>query len=324
MRRLVTIQALAAIALLISPMISKAQDYPTQPIRIIVGYPPGAGIDFTARLFADWLTTAFDRPVFVENRPGASGQLAAEYVSRAEPDGYTLVYAVGSDLVWTKFLTNQPTIDPLKDLTPVATAISSVNCIAVNAASPIKTLQDLIEFTRKNPGKLTYGTAGVQSYYYLIGQALKQQGVDMLHVPYKGTPPVVSALLSREIDVGLTTLASVAPNVASGNVRVLAVMEPNRYPGIPNIPAISEALPKFHAPLSWFGFFGPPGMPQRITERLHSEIGKALKETEIEDKIKSLDLNAFPTQSSEIRPLILESTDTFAQFIKSMNIKPAN
>src|ERR1700722_14794146 len=146
MRRLVTIKALAAIALLISPMISKAQDYPTQPIRIIVGYPPGAGIDFTARLFADWLTTAFDRPVFVENRPGASGQLAAEYVSRAEPDGYTLVYAVGSDLVWTKFLTNQPTIDPLKDLTPVATAISSANCIAVNAASPIKTLQDLIEF----------------------------------------------------------------------------------------------------------------------------------------------------------------------------------
>jgi tripartite-type tricarboxylate transporter receptor subunit TctC len=319
-----TIQSLAAIALLTSSMISQAQDYPTQPIRIIVGYPPGAGIDFTARLIADWLTTAFDRPVFVENRPGASGQLAAEYVSRAEPDGYTLVYAVGSDLVWTKFLTNQPTIDPLKDLTPVATVISSVNCIAVNTASPIKTLQDLIEFTQKNPGKLTYGTAGVQSYYYLIGQALKQQGVDMLHVPYKGTPPVVSALLSREIDVGLTTLASVAPNVASGNVRVLAVMESKRYPGIPDIPAISEALPNFHAPLSWFGFFGPPGMPQRITERLHSEIGKALDEADIEDKIKKLDLNAFPTKSSEIRPLILESTDTFAQFIKSMNIKPAN
>ena len=324
MLRLVTIQGLAAITLLTSPAMTKAQDYPSQPIRIIVGYPPGAGIDFTARLFADWLKTAFNRSVFVENRPGASGQLAAEFVSHAEPDGYTLVYAVGSDFTWTKFLTDQPSIDPLKDLTPVATAISSVNCIAVNATSPINTLQDLVEFTKQNPGKLTYGTAGVQSYYYLIGQALKQQGVDMLHVPYKGTPPVVSALLSREIDVGLTTLASVAPHVANGNVRILAVMEPNRYPGVPDIPAVSEALPKFHAPLSWFGFFGPPGMPQRITERLHSEIGKALNETEIQDKIKSLNLTPFPTQSGAIRPLILESTDTFAQFIKSMNIKPAD
>jgi tripartite-type tricarboxylate transporter receptor subunit TctC len=324
MPRFLNIPALAAIALLVSPMIIKAQDYPSQPIRIIVGYPPGAGIDLTARLFADRLKTAFKRSVVVENRPGASGQLAAEYVSRAEPDGYTLIYAVGSDLVWTRFLINLPTIDPLKDLTPVATAISSVNCIAVNAASPIKTLQDLIEFTQKNPGKLTYGTAGVQSYYYLIGQALKQQGVDMLHVPYKGTPPVVSALLSREIDVGLTTLTSVATHVASGNVRVLAVMEPNRYPGTPAVPAIREALPKFHAPLSWFGFFGPPGMPQQITEKLHGEIGKALNEPEIQDKIKDLDLNVFATQSSEIRPLIIESTETFHQFIKSMDIKPAD
>jgi tripartite-type tricarboxylate transporter receptor subunit TctC len=324
MFRRVTIQVLAAIALLTAPVVTKAQDYPSQPIRIIVGYPPGAGIDFTARLFGDWLKTAFDKPVIVENRPGASGQLAAEFVSHAQPDGYTLVYAVGSDYTWTKFLTDQPSIDPLKDLTPIATAISSVNCIAVNAASPIKTMKDLVEFTKQNPGKLTYGTAGVQSYYFLIGQALKQQGVDMLHVPYKGTPPVVSALLSREIDVGLTTLASVAPHIANGNVRVLAVMEPNRYPGAPEIPTVSETLPKFHAPVSWFGFFGPPGLPQPIVDKLHSEIGKALADKDIQDKIKGLNLNPFPTQSGEIRPLILESTDTFAQFIKSMNIKPAD
>jgi tripartite-type tricarboxylate transporter receptor subunit TctC len=322
--RFVTMLAFAAITLLTSPMMTKAQDYPTQPIRIIVGYPPGAGIDFTARLFADWLKTAFGQPVLVENRPGASGQLGAEYVSHAAPDGYTLVYAVGSDFTWTKFLTDQPSIDPLKDLTPVATAVSSVNCIAVNAASPIKTLQDLVDFTKQNPGKLTYGTAGVQSYYYLIGQALKQQGVDMLHVPYKGTPPVVSALLSREIDVGLTTLASVAPHVANSEVRILAVMEPNRYPGVPDIPTVSEVLPKFRAPLSWFGFFGPPGMPQSIADKLHAEIGRALNDTGIQDKIKIVDLNPFPTQSGEIRPLILESTNTFEQFIKSMKIKSAD
>jgi len=319
--RILATSMLALIAILASLNASSAQDYPTKPIRIVVGYPPGAGIDFTARLFADWLKAALGQPVLVENRAGAGGELAADYVSRAEPDGYTLMYAVGSDLVWTKFLTRRATIDSLKDLTPIATVISSVNCVAVNSALPIKSFRELVEFTKANPGKLTYGTSGIQSYYYLIGEALRQQGVDMLHVPYKGNAPVVSALLSREIDVALTTLASVAPHVESGTVRVLAVMEPKRYPSAPDVPAISEVLPAFRAPLSWFGFFGPPGMSEPVVERLHAEIGKALTATEIRDKIKNLNLNVFATARSEVRPLILESTETFGRLIKSMNIK---
>src|SRR6185295_14034348 len=123
---------------------------------------------------------------------------------------------------WTKFLTKKTTVDPLKDLTPIATVISSVNCVAVNAAHPLQSFQELVEFTKRNPGKLTYGTSGVQSYYYLIGETLRQQGVDMLHVPYKGNAPVVTAMLTREVDVALTTLASVAPHVANGTVKVLA------------------------------------------------------------------------------------------------------
>ena len=322
MIRILATSMLALIAILASPAASNAQDYRSKPIRIVVGYPPGAGIDFTARLFADWLKAALGQPVLVENRAGAGGELAADYVSRAEPDGYTLMYAVGSDLVWTKFLTRRATIDSLKDLTPIATVISSVNCVAVNSALPIKSFRELVEFTKANPGKLTYGTSGIQSYYYLIGEALRQQAVDMLHVPYKGNAPVVSALLSREIDVALTTLASVAPHVESGTVRTLAVMEPKRYPSAPEVPAISEVLPAFRAPLSWFGFFGPPGMPEPVVEKLHAEIGKALTATEIRDKIKSLNLNVFATARSEVRPLLLESTETFAQLIKSMNIKP--
>jgi tripartite-type tricarboxylate transporter receptor subunit TctC len=156
----------------------------------------------------------------------------------------------------------------------------------------------------------------------LIGEALKQQGMDMLHVPYKGNAPVVSALLSREIDVALTTLASVATHVESGTVKTLAVMEAKRYPGAPEIPAISEVLPAFHAPLSWFGFFGPPGISQAILEKLHAEINSALSSTEIHDKIKSLNLNIFPTAANDVRPLIMESTETFGRLIKSTNIKP--
>jgi tripartite-type tricarboxylate transporter receptor subunit TctC len=322
MIRVLAISALALIAAVTSSGVAWAQDYPSRPIRIIVGYPPGAGVDFTARLFADRLKTAFNQSTIVENRAGAGGAIAADYVSHADSDGYTLMYAVGSDLVWTKFLTKRATVDPLKDLTPVATVISSVNCIAVNAASPLKSFKDLVDFAKLNPGKLTYGTSGIQSYYYLIGEMLREQGVDMLHVPYKGNAPVVSALLTRETDVALTTLASVAPHVASGIVRILAVMESTRYPGAPDIPTIKATLPNFNAPLSWFGFFGPPGVPQPIVEKLNAEIGNALKSPDVVEKIRSLNLNVFPTKASELRPLILESTDTFAQLIKTMNIKP--
>jgi tripartite-type tricarboxylate transporter receptor subunit TctC len=307
-----------------APGIATAQDYPSRPIHIIVGYPPGAGVDFTARLFANWLQNALGQPTIVENRSGAAGEIAAEYVSRSDPDGYTLMYAVGSDLEWTKFLTKRPTIDPLKDLTPIATVISSVNCVAVNAASPFKTFKDLVAFARQNPGKLTYGTSGTQSYYYLIGQILKQQGVDMLHVPYKGNAPVLSAILGREVDVALTTLGSIEPNVASGKLRILAVMEPNRFAGAPDIPTIAETLPQFRAPLSWFGLFGPPGLPQPIVQKLNVEISKALRSPEIDSKIKNLDLNVFPTDPGTVRPLIVESTATFQHLIESMHIAPAD
>jgi tripartite-type tricarboxylate transporter receptor subunit TctC len=321
--RCVTIISMAALFAL-SAVAWSAQDYPSRPIHIVVGYPPGAGVDFTARLFADWLQTAFGQPAIVENRAGAGGEIAAEYVSHAEPDGYTLFYAVGSDLEWTKFLSKQPVVDPLKDLTPIATVISSVNCVAVNAASPFKTFNDLAAFAKQNPGKLTYGTAGTLSYYYLMGQALKQQGVDMLHVPYKGNAPVLTALLGREVDVALTTLGSIEPYAASGKLRILAVMEPNRFAGAPDIPTIAETLPKFHAPLSWFGFFGPSGVPQPIIEKLNAEIAKALRSPKIDEKIKNLDLNIFPTDTGAVRPLIAESTQTFDHLIASMHIKAAD
>ena len=314
--------ALTLAALTAAPAPEAAQDFPVKPIRIIVGYPPGAGLDFTARLFAEWLKATLGQPAVVENQVGAGGKIAAEYVSHAAPDGYTLLYGVGSDLVWTRFLTKRQAIDPLTDLTPIASVISSVNCVAVNADHALRSFKQLIEFTRQNPGKLTYGTAGIQSYYYLIGEALRQGGLDMLHVPYKGTAPLVPALLGREIDLALTTVNSVAPQVAAGSVRILAVMQPQRHAQLPDIPAIKELLPAFNAPLSWFGFFGPPGMPAAVIEKLNAAIGDALQSAQVRDKITGLDLNVFATPANELRPLILESTEAFEQLIKTANSKP--
>jgi tripartite-type tricarboxylate transporter receptor subunit TctC len=276
----------------------------------------------TARLFADWLKAAFGQPVVVENQVGAGGKVAAEYVSHAAPDGYTLHYAVGSDLVWTKFLTKRTAIDPLKDLTAIASVISSINCVAVNAAHWLGSFTQLMEFTRSNPGKLTYGTAGIQSYYYLIGEALRHHGVDMLHVPYKGTPPLVPAILGREIDLALTTVNSVAPQVAAGNIRILAMMQPERYAQMPDIPTIKELLPGFNAPLSWFGFFGPPGLPPPVTGKLSAAITGALNSPEMRNKIAGLDLNVFATPANALAPLILDSTEAFERLISTAKIRP--
>lgn len=299
----------------------EAQTYPVKTIRIIVGYAPGGGLDYTARLIAQRLSVSLGQPVIVENRPGAGGTIAEEYVSKSDPDGYTLIYTVGSDMASRKFLTRKPTLDPTKDLTPIATALGSVNIILVSASQPAKSFSELVDAAKRNPGKLTYGTAGVQSYYYLIGELLKQNGMNMLHVPYKGNAPVVAALVGGEIDVALVNFPAALPMLKSGKAKVLAVMESNRIAGEPDVPTVSEVLPGFKAPLSWFGFFGPPGMSQPVVERLNSEIGKTLEMPDIRGKISPLYLNIITMPPQQLRPFIMESSDLFGKIIKAANIK---
>ncbi len=313
---------LVLIAALILPAAVPAQTWPSKTVKVIVGYPPGGGVDFTARLVAQRLSSALGQQFIVENRPGAGGSIAEEFVSKSEPDGYTLVYAVGSDTASRKFFTRKPTLDPLKDLTPIATVVGSVNCIAVSASHPAKSFRELMEMAKRNPGKLTYGTSGIQSYYYLIGELLKQSGLDMLHVPYKGNAPVVTALVSGEVDVALVNLASVLPHLNSGKVKALAVLEGRRYPGAPDVPTVSEELPAFVAPFSWFGSFGPPGLPQPVVERLNAEVAKALESPDVRSKISGIHLNILVTAPAQLRAFVLETTESFRKVVDLAKIQP--
>lgn len=313
---------LVLLPVLILPAAAQAQPYPAKSIRIVIGYPPGGGVDFTGRLIAQRLGSVFGQPVIVENRPGAGASIAEDFVSKSEPDGYTLLYAVGSDTASRKFFTRKPTLDPLKDLTPIATVVGSVNCIAVSASHPAKSFKQLIELARRDQGKLTYGTSGIQSYYYLIGELLKQNGMNMLHVPYKGNAPVVTALVGGEIDIALVNLASVLPHLNSGKARALAVLEAKRYPGAPEVPTVSEELPAFKAPPSWFGFFGPPGLPQPIVERLNAEVAKALESPEVRSKISGIHLNIFVTPPAQLRSFIMETAESFRKVVESAKIQP--
>jgi tripartite-type tricarboxylate transporter receptor subunit TctC len=299
-----------------------AQSYPTKPLRLIVSYPPGGGLDNTARLIAQTISGPLGQPIVVENRVGAGGTVAEEAVSKMDPDGYTLLYTVGSDMASRKYLSKRPSLDPTKDLTPIATAIASVNIIVVGPTQQAKSLAQLADFAKRNPGKLSYGTAGVQSYYYLIGELLRHNGVDMLHIPYKGNAQVVTALVSSEVDVGLVNFASALPMIKAGKARALAVLEPKRFPGEPDVPTVAETIPGFKAPMSWFGFFAPPGVPQPIVERLNGEINKALDVPEVKSKIAAQYLNIITLPPEQLRPFITETADLFGRIIKASNIKP--
>ena len=322
MRRGFMVVAMALLAALMPAGIGHTQTFPSKPVKIVIGYPPGGGIDFTGRLIADRLSQQFGQPVIIENRPGAGGQIGADAVSKARADGYTLLFTVGSDLTWMKFMTKRKTIDPLEELTPIATAVASVSCIAVNANSPYQTLADVVADAHKNPGKLTYGTAGVQTVYYLYGEMLKQSGLDMTHVPYTGTPPILPALLRNEIDLGMLTVAIALPAAQDGKLRMLGVFDPTRFPGTPDVPTIKEVLPAFNAPASWFGFFAPPGMPPEFGERLNAEITKAVQSPEIADKIKSQSQRPMITPFNQLRPLMVETTEIFRNLIQTANIQP--
>ena len=318
MRRLLVTAVLA----LLAPAIAPAQTFPDKPIRLVIGYPPGGGIDVTGRLIADHLSRELRQPVVVENRAGAGGQIGADAVSKSRADGYTLLFTVGSDLTWTRFMTRRKTIDPLTELTPLATAVASVSGLAVDAGSPYRTLRDLVGYGRANPGKLTYGTAGLQTVYYLYGEMLRQNGLSMTHVPYTGTPPIVPALLAHEIDVGALTLAIARPLADGGKLRLLAVFDPTRFAATPDVPAIKEVLPGFNAPVSWFGFFAPPHLPEAIGRRLNADVAKAVQAPEIGQKIAAQSQRPMITPYDQMRPLMQQTTEIFHSLIVAANIQP--
>jgi tripartite-type tricarboxylate transporter receptor subunit TctC len=309
---------------LLAAAMAQAQTYPSKPIRLVVPFPPGGAVDTTARLISSSVSASLGQPIIVENRPGAGGGIAEEFVSRAAPDGYTILYSVGSDMTTRKFLKKTPSLDPLKDFTPVATAASSVNCVVAGPASAAHSMKELVELVRRNPGKLTYGSSGISSFHHLMGEMLKQHGVDMVHVPYKGLAPAVTALVGGEIDVVLTNCGLAAPHVKDGRARMLAVLEPQRYAGAPDIPTVGEALPGFTPPLSWFGFFGPAELPQPIVAKLNGEIGRALASPEVNGKLRALYLNVIVTPPEQLRGFIASTSESFGQIVKGAGIQPVD
>jgi tripartite-type tricarboxylate transporter receptor subunit TctC len=260
--------------------------YPSKPIRFIVGFPPGGSADPTTRIVGAALQEQLGQPVVVENRPGADSAIAAEQVSRMAPDGYTIMFASNSAMTAAVALRKNPAYDPLKDFTPISMVGRATVFFYVHPSVPAKTLKEFVEHVRANPGKLVYGTGNPLSILY--GQQLMSAtGMQMLHVPYKGEGPLNPDILAGRVHSSFLSTASAIAHAKDARLRPLAVLLERRSPLLPEVPTIDEAGVPQVTVRQWAGVFGPPKMPREIVERLNKEVNAALKRQDVLDKLQS-------------------------------------
>jgi tripartite-type tricarboxylate transporter receptor subunit TctC len=298
-----------------------AQPYPSRPIRSIMTVAGGA--DVVARLVAQGLTASLGQPVVVETQSGAGGAIGAEAVARAAPDGYTIMLASESALVMNRFLSKSARLDPLKDFTPITKAFETIAVVETTPAQPFASIREMIDYAKRNPGKLSYGTSGIGTTHHLSGESIRLlTGIDWVHVPYKGGPPVLTDLVAGEIQVGFSVLATTAPFVASGRARLLAVNGTKRYHVIPDVPTVSEELPGYEPPPTWAGYFGPASMPPAIVTRLHDEIVRALESPAVRTKAEEIGFPIATSTPEELNAAIRRDVETTARIVKAIGIKP--
>ena len=316
---------LLACAAFLAPAVAFAGSYPDKPIRLVVPFPPGGSGDAIARPIAAKLGEVLGQPVVVDNRGGANGIVASSYVAKAAPDGYTLElgYNAGPQGSVLFFFADVP-YDPVKDFTAIAAAVEVPIGVVVHPSIPVNSMQELIDYAKKRPGDLAYGSPGIGSAQQIAVETLTQAtGAKLQHVPYKGSGPVIADLLGGQIPMALITMPGVLPYVESGRMKVLAVIEPRRYHGLPNIPTVAETVPGFTVPATWAGIFGPAGMPPEIVNRLNTEINKVLKDKDVREKLEAAGLTVLgDTTPSQFAEMVKRDIDVYRSITTKAGIVP--
>ena len=316
---------LAAAALaLTQPAMTLAQAYPAKPIRMIAEFSAGSGGDLVLRAIQSPLSEALGQPVIIENRPGASGVVAAEPVSRAAPDGYVIGALTPNGLLTRRFLAKGGApVDVLKDLTPLSAVGETVTLVLASQTSPVKTLKEMIDYGRANPGKLSYGTSGFGTTHHLSQEQVRMiTGADLLHIPYKTGVEAVQGLLSDQIPIAYAILGSIGAHLKSGKVVPLARVGTTRHQPLPNTPALSELAPGFQTPPSWTGLFAPPNMPAPILGRLGGDIVKALQLPATKSKLQDVGFEVIGNTPAEFAVMIRAQIELIGKIVKAANIQP--
>ena len=312
--------AAAGVAIGANARVARGQGYPTHPVRIISGFPPGGISDTYARLIAQWLSEHLGQQFFVENRPGAGGTLAAETVAKSAPDGYTLLLTTSAD-AWNDSLYQNLNFDVVRDFAPVGTISRGPGVLVVCPSFPVKTVPELIAYAKTNPGKVTVASAGIGSAPHMYWELFRSvTGVDMVHVPYRGGGPAVTDLLGGQVLVYFGTFASTIEHVRAGRLRALAVTSVERTAVLPDIPAMAEYLPGYEASI-YVGIAAPRGTSSAIVEQLNKTINLAFADATIPRRIVDLGDSPLSISSTEFAKLVGDETEKWRKVIAAGNIR---
>ena len=306
---------------LLGSSLACAQEFPVRPIRLVVPFPPGGGLDTLARIVAPKLQASLGQPVVVENKVGASGAIGIDYVAKSAPDGYTLaVGSPGNMSVAPAFSPKLP-YKPLTDFIALSMGVRMPMFLVVHPSLPANTVQQLIALAKANPGKYTFSSGGQGSALHLAGELFKfHAGVDIRHIPYKGTTPAISDLLAGQVDMTFAD-ASVLQHTRAGKLRALAQTTPTRAPSSPDLPTIAESGLSGYSATNWYGFFAPAGTPAAVAQKLNAAFVKALREPDVVSTLRNGGMDVAPSTGPELGAFLKEDIERWTQVIKQAGLE---
>jgi len=318
-RRIFLAGVLAAQASLVAAQPASAP-YPSKPIKVLVGVPPGGSTDALTRMFAEWLQESMGQPTVVENRPGANTSVAADAVARSAPDGYTLLVATDAFLAMP--LLTKSSFDPFKDFAPVGAIAQQRFVMAVHPSTPVNSVKELIAYAKARPGQMNYGSSGNAGASHLGMEKFKQvTGTHLVHIPYRGAGPALTDAIAGQYQLSLWTPLAVSSHVKAGKLKPLAVTGPKRIPVLPQVPTFAEAgLPAYDHKV-WTAVFAPPGTPKPIVDRLNAEIGKMLASPKIKQKFDDAGIEPFLSSPEQLGSMMRTETTELGKLIKAANVK---
>jgi tripartite-type tricarboxylate transporter receptor subunit TctC len=302
------------------PAAAHAQAYPTKNLRLVISYPPGGVSDLLARVLAQKLQVNLGQSVIVDNRPGGNFVIASDLVAKSPPDGYTLYMVVDSAFTLNPLTISKLPYNVERDFTPISLVALQTLFMVANPRAPGKDFNDLLQYAKANPGRVTFGTSGFVNQ--MVGEQLKvATGVDILHVPYKGSPPMLQALLAGDIHFSITTFTPYATLVKEGKLRGLAVTGEERAPLSPETPTLVELGHKELTYRQWFGLYAPAGLPQPVFARLVTETGKSLKDPDLRRRFTEAGVDAARSTPAEMAAIVRRDLDKWAKVIKVAGIR---
>jgi tripartite-type tricarboxylate transporter receptor subunit TctC len=299
-----------------------AQTYPARPVRIVVPSPPAGGTDIVARVMADHFSKAMGQQFFVENRPGAGNMIGIEAVARSAPDGYTLLM-VASTLSINSALYKKVSYDPIKDFAPITMTAIAPNVLVVNPSVPARTLGEFIALAKRKPGELTYGTPGIGTSPHIAMELLKSMaGIDLRHIPYRGTVPALTDVMSGQISAMFSTALSARPQIDAGTVRALGLSSAKASAALPNVRPIAElGVPGYEA-TQWYGLLAPAGTPPDILARIHAEAANALRSQDMQDKLATDGAEPVVTSPAAFAEQIRSELEKWSKVAREAKIEP--